>query len=156
MVFLIGVREPIVIREFSINDNFFYDAVRKGKPVKLPFQDLKEIRFLNPGKNFETEVLFKDGRRETYLLQPASDIKVFSKFSVVDLGHSKVARIEFSPMPMQPPLLDTLAAVYAASGRYAEARSIAAQGLDIANARGDSQLADRIRRKIEIYQNRRE
>jgi spermidine synthase len=55
-----------------------------------------------------------------------------------------------------PILLDTLAAVYAASGRYAEARSIAAQGIDIANARGDSQLADRIRRKIEIYQNRRE
>jgi hypothetical protein len=79
---------------------------------------------------------------------------VFSKFSVVDLGHSKVARIEFSPMPMQSPLLDTLAAAYAASGRYAEARTIAAQGLDIANAKGDKALADQIRRRMEIYQDR--
>ena len=96
-IFLIGVQQPIVIRDFTINDNDFYDAVREGKPVKLPFQDLKEIRFLNPGKNHETEVLFNDGRRETYSLKPASDITVSSEASVVTLGHSKVVRIAFSP-----------------------------------------------------------
>jgi spermidine synthase len=53
-----------------------------------------------------------------------------------------------------PILLDTLAAAYAASGRYAEARSIAAQGLDLANAAGNRALADRMRRRLETYQNR--
>jgi spermidine synthase len=53
-----------------------------------------------------------------------------------------------------PILLDTLAAAYAASGRYTEARSTAARGLDIANAKGESVLADRIRRRMENYQSR--
>jgi tetratricopeptide (TPR) repeat protein len=51
-----------------------------------------------------------------------------------------------------PILLDTLAAVYAASGRYAEARKIAAQGLELADAGGNKPLADRIRKRIETYQ----
>jgi hypothetical protein len=102
-IFLIGVQQPIVIQDFAINDNFFYDAVREGKPVKLSFQDLKEIKFLNPGKNFETEVIFNDGKRETYLLQPASDITVTSESSIVSISHTKVSRIAFSPMPVQPP-----------------------------------------------------
>jgi tetratricopeptide (TPR) repeat protein len=53
-----------------------------------------------------------------------------------------------------PILLDTLAAAYAASGRYAEAKTLDAQGLDIANAKGNTSLADRIRRRLETYQNR--
>jgi len=102
-VFLIGVQEPVVIRDFIINDNDYYDAIREGKPVKLPFQDLKEITFLNPGKNHETEVVFKDDRREKYTLKPASDITMISGSSIVSMGHTKVARIAFSPMPVQPP-----------------------------------------------------
>jgi len=53
-----------------------------------------------------------------------------------------------------PILLDTLAAAYAASGRYAEAKTLAAQGLDMANASGNNPLADRIRRRLETYQSR--
>jgi hypothetical protein len=106
-IFLIGVQQPILIQNFTINDNYFYDAVREGKQVKLSFQDLKEIKFLNPGMNYETEVIFNDGRKEMYLLQPASDIEVISETSVVTLGYSKVSRIAFSPMPMQPPPSDT-------------------------------------------------
>jgi len=102
-VFMIGVQQPVVIRDFTINDNDYYDAVREGKPVKLPFQDLKEIIFLNPGRNHEAEVVFKDDRREKYSLKPASDITVISGSSVVSMGHTKVARIAFSPMPVQPP-----------------------------------------------------
>jgi len=99
--------QPIVIQNFTINGELFYDAVQKGKPVKLPFQHLKEIKFLNPGKNYDTEVIFNDGRRETYLLQPASNIMVTSQSSIVTLSHSKVARIAFSPMPVQPLSPDT-------------------------------------------------
>lgn len=53
-----------------------------------------------------------------------------------------------------PILLDTLGAAYAASGRYAEARKIAAQGLELATAGGNKPLADRIRKRIESYQSR--
>jgi tetratricopeptide (TPR) repeat protein len=53
-----------------------------------------------------------------------------------------------------PILLDTLAEAYAASGRYTEARTIAAKGLDLATAGGNKSLADRIRRRIETYQGR--
>jgi hypothetical protein len=102
-VFLIGVQRPIVIQDFTINNDYFYDAVREGKQVKLFFRDLKEIKFLNPGMNNEVEVVFNDGRKETYALLPASDIKVLSESSEVTLHHSKVARIAFSPMPAQPP-----------------------------------------------------
>jgi hypothetical protein len=99
--------QPIVIQDFNINGEFFYDAVQKGKRVKLSFQDLKEIKFLNPGMNYDAEVIFNDGRRETYLLQPASNIIVTSQASVVSLSHSKIARISFSPMPTQQPPPDT-------------------------------------------------
>ena len=91
--------QPIVIQDFNINGEFVYDAVQKGNPVKLSFKDLKEIKFLNPGRNYDTEVTFNDGRRETYLLQPASDITIASQASLVTLSHSKVARIAFSPIP---------------------------------------------------------
>jgi tetratricopeptide (TPR) repeat protein len=53
-----------------------------------------------------------------------------------------------------PILLDTLGAAYAASGRYAEARKVAAQGLEIAAAGGNKPLADRIRGHMETYQGR--
>jgi hypothetical protein len=95
--------EPFVIRGFSVNEEFFYDAEHKGKPVKLPFQDLKEIKFLNPGKDYDAEVTFNDGRKETYLLQPGSNINVISQHSYVSLSHSKVSRIAFSPTPKQQP-----------------------------------------------------
>ncbi len=102
-VFLVDIRDPIVIPDFSINGEYFYDAIREGKPVKLPFRDLKEIRFLNPGRTLETEVLFHDGRREPYSLRPASDIRIDDGGFVSEYHHTKVARIVFSPMPSQPP-----------------------------------------------------
>ncbi|MBN1818522.1 MAG: hypothetical protein JW828_14260 [Sedimentisphaerales bacterium] len=102
-IFLIGVQRPIVIQDFTINNAYFYDAVREGKQVKLFFRDLKEIKFLNPGMNNEVEVAFNDGRKETYDLRPASDITMHSALSDVSLHHSKVARIAFSLLPAQPP-----------------------------------------------------
>lgn len=53
-----------------------------------------------------------------------------------------------------PILLDTLGATYAASGRYAEARKVAAQGLELADAAGNKPLAERIRGRIAQYQGR--
>ena len=53
-----------------------------------------------------------------------------------------------------PILLDTLGAAYAASGRYSEARKVAAHGLELATAGGNKPLAERIRRRIEAYPSR--
>jgi hypothetical protein len=88
---------PIVVEDFTINGAHFYDAIKEGKQVKLSFQDLKSIRFLNPGKNFEAEVVFNNGRRDTYRLKPASNIVIRSRDGTVHMGHSKIARIEFGP-----------------------------------------------------------
>lgn len=93
--------KPFDVPDFTINGERFYDAVRQGKKVKLPFRDMKEIRFLNPGKSFQVEVLFNDGRRETLLLQPAADI-VIETGMISEYSHSKVARIQFAPTPAQP------------------------------------------------------
>ena len=97
---LIGVK-PFEVPDFTINGERFYDAVRQGKKARLPFRDLKEIRFLNPAKSFEVEVLFNDGRKETLLLQPAADITLDTGM-ISEYGHTKVARIQFAPMPAQP------------------------------------------------------
>lgn len=109
-IYLIGV-QPFEVPDFTINGERFYDAVRQGKKVKLPFRDLKEIRFLNPAKSFEVEVLFNDGRRETLLLQPAADI-VIETGMLSEYSHSKVARIQFAPMPAQPPPPDAQPALH--------------------------------------------
>lgn len=98
---LIGI-QPFVVQDFTINEETFYDAVRQGKNVKLHFRDLKEIRFLNPGRNFEAEVLFNDGRKEEYRLQPAADI-IIDTGAISTFSHTKVARIQFAPMPAQTP-----------------------------------------------------
>ena len=94
--------KPFEVPDFTINGERFYDAVRQGKKVKLPFRDLREIRFLNPAKSFQVEVLYRDGRRETVLLQPAADIVIESGM-ISEFSHSKVARIQFAPLPAQPP-----------------------------------------------------
>ena len=97
---LIGVK-PFEVPDFTINGERFYDAVRQGKKVKLPFRDLKDIRFLNPARSFEVEVLFNNGRKETLLLQPAADITLDTGM-ISEYSHTKVARIQFAPMPAQP------------------------------------------------------
>jgi hypothetical protein len=99
-IHLIGV-QPFVVPEFTINGETFYNAVRDGKPVKLPFRDLKEIAFLNPGKSLEAEVIFNDGRKATYRLQPAADITIDDGM-ISEYSHSKVARIQLAPMPTRP------------------------------------------------------
>ena len=50
-----------------------------------------------------------------------------------------------------PEVLDTLAAAYAASGRFEEARRAAAAALELASAAERSQLAAGIERRLELY-----
>ncbi len=50
-----------------------------------------------------------------------------------------------------PGLLDTLAAALAATGRFEEARSTAVEAAELAESRGQTQLAEQIRRRSESY-----
>ena len=93
--------KPIFVEDFSLNGEHFYDAVQKGKRSKLPFKDIKTIRFINPGKSYRVEVIFSDGRKGTYVLQPSENIVIRSQATVVSLSHSKVAKIEFGPSARQ-------------------------------------------------------
>jgi len=89
---------PFFIEDFNFNGEHFYYAIQKGKKIKLPFKDIKTIRFLNPGKSYKAEVIFKDDTKNTYVLKPASPyITVKSQYSTVTLSHRMVASIEFGP-----------------------------------------------------------
>jgi hypothetical protein len=93
--------KPIFIDDFNSNGEHFYYAIQKGKKIKLPFKDIKTIRFLNPGKNYKAEVIFKDDTKNTYVLKPAANIVIKSRASIVTLSHTKVAKIEFGPSRRQ-------------------------------------------------------
>lgn len=51
-----------------------------------------------------------------------------------------------------PGCLDSLAAAYAAAGRFAEAVQVAQSALSQAAARGDTKLADALQKRIKLYQ----
>jgi tetratricopeptide (TPR) repeat protein len=55
----------------------------------------------------------------------------------------------------EPAALDTLAAGYAAAGRFDDARAAARRGAELAEARGDGALALAIRRRLDLYERRR-
>jgi hypothetical protein len=96
--------KPIFIQDFDLNGEHFYNALHKGKEVKLPFKDLKTVRFLNPGKKYDVEVLFKDGKKGIYSLRPGGNLTIRTKQSIVSMSHTKIAKIEFgtSPPPKSP------------------------------------------------------
>lgn len=48
-------------------------------------------------------------------------------------------------------LIDTLAAAYAAAGRFEDAVTTAQQAIDLANARGQNKLAENIKKRKELY-----
>jgi len=78
-------------------------VTQDGRHLTHLFQDIKVIRFLNPGKNYEAEDTFNGDRRDMYVLQYTASIVVKSRSRIVSLRHSKVARIEFGPTWIQQP-----------------------------------------------------
>jgi tetratricopeptide (TPR) repeat protein len=54
-----------------------------------------------------------------------------------------------------PAAVDTLAASYAAAGRFAEAVTTAEKAIEIASAAGQRELADKIRSRLRLYQAQR-
>lgn len=62
-----------------------------------------------------------------------------------------LARELMASNPPHPALLDLMAAAYAETGRYDEAREAASEALEMATAAGARELADAIRRRLELY-----
>jgi hypothetical protein len=91
--------KPIPVEDFHlVNGNFFYDAVQNGKDVKLPFENIKTIQFINPGKNYEADITLNDGKKNRYSLKKPGNIEIITKFSKVSMGHTKVTKIEFGAL----------------------------------------------------------
>ena len=51
-----------------------------------------------------------------------------------------------------PGALDTLSAAYAEAGRFREATTVARRALDVAERRGEHDLATAIRRRMALYE----
>ena len=99
---------PFAVENFTINGKHYYDALHKGKEVKLKFEDIKTIIFLNPGKHYDVEVVFNNGSKDTYILQPAANLEIRSQSAIVTMSHIKLAKIEFGPLPEPKPRVNEL------------------------------------------------
>jgi hypothetical protein len=99
--------KPIFMDDFDIEGEHFYDALKDGKHVKLPFTDIRSIKFLKPGKSelkdkrfqYDVEITFNDGKKGNYVLRPAGSIVIKSNYATVTMSHSKLAKIEFNTSP---------------------------------------------------------
>jgi hypothetical protein len=91
--------KTIPVADFHLaNGNPFYSAVRDGKEAKLPFEKIKAIQFVTPGKNYETDITFNDDKKDRYRLKNPGNIEIITKYSKVTLSHSKVSKIEFGAL----------------------------------------------------------
>jgi spermidine synthase len=82
-----------------------------------------------------------------WLLATARDPSLRDPVLAVSLAESAAA----PPAPANPAVLDTLAAAYAAAGRYGEAARVAEQALLQAEAAGPAALAAQIRERLALY-----
>jgi len=102
--------KPIFVEDFHLIDgNPFYEAVQNGKDIKLPFENIKTIEFIDPGKRgYEADITLNDGKKGRYRLKKPGNIEIITKFSKVTMSHTKVAKIEFgtSQKREEPTLVD--------------------------------------------------
>ena len=87
--------EPVTIKGFTINSKQrLYAEWREGF-VTLRFQDIKSIRFLEPGSSdYLAEIVFRDQRKDKFKLMPAlmSGESTYGKWCIHPV---KTAKIEF-------------------------------------------------------------
>jgi tetratricopeptide (TPR) repeat protein len=83
-----------------------------------------------------------------WLLATVSDTTLQDADRAIELAEHACKITEYK----QPSLLDTLAAAYAAGGRFEEAVKTAHRAIDTAKAQGQEELAGRIEKRKELYQ----
>jgi len=88
--------QPFVIEGFNQNGNRYYYAQWRGSNVKLLFSDIVSISFSKPGDgSYPVEVAFKDGRKDTFNLNPNGLMGGKSAFGNWSMSHTKVKQISF-------------------------------------------------------------
>ncbi len=91
---------PVFIENFTMNGKYKCFAEWRGGFITLLFQDLKAIKYLNPGNHtYHVEVTFNSGKKERLVLMP----DVFhgkSEFGEWSMHSEKAVKIEFKPPPV--------------------------------------------------------
>jgi tetratricopeptide (TPR) repeat protein len=82
-----------------------------------------------------------------WLLATVGDVSAEDANRAVEFAHRACKLTGYR----EPSILDTLAAAYAAAGRFNEAIATAQQAIDAAKANGRDKLAGEIQKRIEIY-----
>jgi len=91
---------PVFIEDFTMNGKHKCYAEWRGGVITLLFQEIKAIKYLNPGSHtYHVEVTFNSGKKERLVLMP----DVFhgkSEFGEWSMHSEKAVKIEFNPPPV--------------------------------------------------------
>ena len=91
---------PVFIEDFTMNGKHKCFAEWRGGFITLLFQEVRTIKYLNPGSHtYNVEVTFNSGKKERLVLMP----DVFhgkSEFGEWSMHSEKAAKIEFNPPPV--------------------------------------------------------
>lgn len=91
---------PVFIEDFTMNGKHKCFAKWRSGFITLLFQEVKAIKYLNPGSHtYNVEVTFNSGKKERLVLMP----DVFhgkSEFGEWSMHSEKAAKIEFNPPPL--------------------------------------------------------
>jgi hypothetical protein len=88
--------QPFIIEDFKQGGIRGYHAKWRGSSVTLLFSDIVSISFLKPGDgSYPVEVAFKDGRKDTFNLNPNGPMEGKSTFGNWTMSHTQVKQISF-------------------------------------------------------------
>jgi hypothetical protein len=91
---------PVFIEDFTMNGKHKCFAEWRGGFITLLFQEVKAIKYLDPGSHtYHVEVTFNSGKKERLVLMP----DVFhgnSEFGEWSMHSEKAVKIEFNPPPV--------------------------------------------------------
>ena len=91
---------PVFIEDFTMNGKHKCFAEWRGGFITLLFQEVRTIKYLNPGSHtYHVEVTFNSGKKERLVLRP----DVFhgkSEFGEWSMHSEKAVKIEFNPPPV--------------------------------------------------------
>jgi hypothetical protein len=98
---------PVFIEDFTMNGKHKCFAEWRGGFITLLFQEVKAIKYLNPGSHsYHVEVTFNSGKKERLVLMP----DVFhgkSEFGEWSMHSEKAVIIEFNPPPVSDAKADS-------------------------------------------------
>ena len=95
------IGEPMIIENISRYDNgskYFFTAVWRGSNVKLYFNEISSITFLN--RELNSEIIFNDGRADKFKITGSQNMRGKSKFGDWDMYCANMKKIEFGSIDL--------------------------------------------------------